>query len=139
MEVSKINCEDLDKRTKEYKECVKLRNESKGLGDTVEKITKATGIKKVVDKVAETLGVDCGCEERKERLNKLFPYRKTECATPEEVAYLKNFFANKPAKLDFNTQGELIKIYNRIFNERRKVSSCSPCVNAILDSLKTIV
>ncbi len=47
----------------------KKTTKSKGLGDTVEKITKATGIKSVVG--------DCkGCEERKERLNKLFPYNK---------------------------------------------------------------
>jgi|TARA_R100001082_G_C4289864_1_gene127705 hypothetical protein len=47
---------------------------SKGLGDTIEKITKATGIKKVVNKVSEITGKDCGCNERKDKLNKLFPY-----------------------------------------------------------------
>ena len=47
---------------------------SKGLGDTIEKITKATGIKKVVDKVSESTKKDCGCNKRKETLNKLFPY-----------------------------------------------------------------
>ena len=41
----------------------------RGIGDTIERITKATGIKSVVDKVSEATGVDCGCEERKERLN----------------------------------------------------------------------
>ena len=50
------------------------KNKSKGLGDTVAKITKATGIKKVVDKVSETTGKDCGCKKRKKALNKLFPY-----------------------------------------------------------------
>lgn len=45
--------------------------ESKGLGDTIEKITKATGIKKVVD----ALSGDCGCNKRKEALNKAFPYK----------------------------------------------------------------
>ena len=50
------------------------KNKSKGLGDTIEKITKATGIKKVVDKVSEITGKDCGCEERKQVLNRLFPY-----------------------------------------------------------------
>ena len=34
--------------------------ESKGLGDTIAKITKATGIKKVVDTVAKAAGKDCG-------------------------------------------------------------------------------
>jgi len=45
---------------------------SKGLGDTIEKITKATGIKKVVDTV--TGKKDCGCGKRKDTMNKMFPY-----------------------------------------------------------------
>ena len=45
----------------------------KGLGDTVEAITKATGIKKVVKKF---VGNDCGCKKRKEALNKAFPYKR---------------------------------------------------------------
>ena len=49
-------------------------NKSKGLGDTIEKITKATGIKKVVDTVSKVTGKDCGCNKRKDTLNKLFPY-----------------------------------------------------------------
>ena len=47
---------------------------SKGLGDTIEKITKATGIKKVVDTVAKATGKDCGCNKRKDNINKMFPY-----------------------------------------------------------------
>ena len=50
------------------------KQKSKGLGDTIEKITKATGIKKVVDKASKVTGKDCGCNKRKETLNKLFPY-----------------------------------------------------------------
>ena len=45
-------------------------DKSKGLGDTVEKITKATGIKSLFEKIKG----DCGCEKRKENLNKKFPY-----------------------------------------------------------------
>ena len=41
------------------------KKKSKGLGDTIEKITKATGIKKVVEKVSEVTGKDCGCNDRK--------------------------------------------------------------------------
>ena len=48
---------------------------SKGLGDTIEKITKATGIKTVVDKISKTTKKDCGCGKRKETLNKFFPYK----------------------------------------------------------------
>ena len=50
---------------------------SKGLGDTIEKITKATGIKKVVDKVSKVTGKDCGCNKRKDILNSFFPYNNT--------------------------------------------------------------
>ena len=46
---------------------------SKGLGDTIEKITTATGIKSVVEKVAEVTKKPCGCSKRKETLNKVFP------------------------------------------------------------------
>ena len=46
--------------------------QSKGLGDTIEKITKATGIKKVIETV--TGKKDCGCNKRKQNLNERFPY-----------------------------------------------------------------
>ena len=48
---------------------------SRGLGDTIEKITKATGIKKVVNKINKVTGKDCGCNKRKETLNRFFPYK----------------------------------------------------------------
>jgi len=47
---------------------------SNGLGDSIEKITKATGIKKVVDTVNKATGKDCGCNKRKQALNRMFPY-----------------------------------------------------------------
>ena len=49
---------------------------SKGLGDTIHKVTKATGIKTIVDKVSKGLNVPCGCEGRREALNRLVPYEK---------------------------------------------------------------
>jgi hypothetical protein len=43
---------------------------SQGLGDTIEKITTATGIKYVVETVAKAAGVeDCGCSGRKATMN----------------------------------------------------------------------
>ena len=42
---------------------------SKGLGDTIEKVTAATGIKKVVETVSRASGRDCGCNGRKKTLN----------------------------------------------------------------------
>ena len=49
---------------------------SQGLGDSVEKFTKATGIKKMVDTMSRGLNLPCGCEARKGVLNKMFPYKK---------------------------------------------------------------
>tara|TARA_R100000935_G_scaffold47756_1_gene71948 strand:- start:26 stop:208 length:183 start_codon:yes stop_codon:yes gene_type:complete len=48
---------------------------SRGLGDSIEKFTQATGIKKVVDKISEATGKDCGCGNRKDALNRAFPYK----------------------------------------------------------------
>ena len=49
---------------------------SKGLGDSIEKFTKATGIKKMVDTMSKGLNIRCGCEARKGALNKMFPYKQ---------------------------------------------------------------
>mgnify|MGYP003670231891 FL=1 len=53
-----------------------MTKKSKGLGDSIEKITKATGIKKVVDTVSKVVKKDCGCTARKDALNRIFPYNK---------------------------------------------------------------
>jgi len=47
---------------------------TKGLGDSVEKFTKATGIKKVVESVSKATGKPCGCNQRRDSLNRMFPY-----------------------------------------------------------------
>jgi len=48
---------------------------SQGLGDSIEKFTTKTGIKTIVDKVSDGLNIPCGCQQRKEALNKMFPYK----------------------------------------------------------------
>ena len=50
---------------------------SRGLGDSIHKFTKATGIKSVVDKVSKGLNIHCGCEARQETLNNMVPYNKS--------------------------------------------------------------
>ena len=49
---------------------------SRGLGDTINKFTTATGIKKAVNVVAKATGSDCGCNKRQDALNRAFPYNK---------------------------------------------------------------
>ncbi len=45
----------------------------KGLGDTIARATKATGINALVKAVTK----DCGCKKRQEKLNNMFPYGRT--------------------------------------------------------------
>ena len=54
-----------------------MKKESKGLGDTIAKITHFVGLDKLAERIANALGYeDCGCTRRKTTLNKLFPYKK---------------------------------------------------------------
>ena len=53
------------------------KNKSKGLGDSIERITKATGIHNLAQKGAKAIGKkDCGCGKRRDALNRMFPYKK---------------------------------------------------------------
>ena len=54
-----------------------MKEKSKGLGDTIQKITNATGLSALTSMLQEK-GVikDCGCSDRKKKLNKKFPYKK---------------------------------------------------------------
>lgn len=49
---------------------------ARGLGDSIERVTQATGIKSIVEKGARALGKDCGCDKRRDTLNRIFPYKK---------------------------------------------------------------
>ena len=52
---------------------------SRGLGDTIEKFIAKTGIKRVVKVVTKKAGIDdCGCDNRRDTLNRLFPYGKNK-------------------------------------------------------------
>jgi hypothetical protein len=54
------------------------RGDYNGLGDLVEKVTVNTGIKRIVDKIAKATGKDCGCNKRKDALNRLVPFKKED-------------------------------------------------------------
>lgn len=108
---------------------------SEGLGDTLEKVFKATGI----DKVAKWLaGEDCGCDKRKEKLNKMFPYRKINCLTEEEHGILETFFSRNTAEITPSDQHALLKVYNRVLNVRQEATSCSSCWRDIIMQLRKI-
>lgn len=108
---------------------------SKGLGDTVEKVAKKTGVKKLVEWVS---GEDCGCEERRKKLNDLFRYRQPECLLQEEFDFLKEIYKEKTPALDLHRRQTLTRINNRVFKERKELSTCGPCYKRILADLEVV-
>lgn len=138
----------IDKRSKDYREYKEWRarhsdynilkegieSAPKGLGDTVAKITKAIGLDKVVKFIA---GEDCGCDERKDKLNSSFKYKNIKCLTEDDYNYLRDFFKKNSGRITFEEKFRVITIYNYVFNAREKTnSSCPPCIIKIVRELK---
>jgi hypothetical protein len=112
-----------DKRTKAYKDWkANQEKASQGLGDTIAKVTEATGIKKAVKFLA---GEDCGCDERQERLNRIFKYNKPECLNEQEYEYIADWIENGNDKLNSKQLKEMNVIYNRVFKKKFRCQKCS--------------
>lgn len=110
----------------------------KGLGDTIEAITEATGIKAVVEKVKEVTGWDCECDARKETLNRLFPYVKPNCLTENNYNYLSNLFSKHLNEISINQQYEIIEIYLQVFGTKLEHSNCSSCWRDRINELRKV-
>ena len=113
--------------------------ESKGLGDSIEKALKATGIKKVVDKVSQITGTECNCSDRRDKLNKLFPYKNVRQFTQDELSIYESVLPRlKDNRITGQDQATLVKLYNKVFNANKKPSSCTSCVQQTLAKLKKV-
>ena len=54
----------------------KINKNSQGLGDTIAKITHFLKLDILADRVAKFFGKeDCGCDRRRQKLNKIVPYK----------------------------------------------------------------
>jgi len=111
------------------------RKKATGLGDTVEQVLEATGIAKVAKFV---LGEDCGCEERKKRLNELLPYRKPECLTEDEFNYLDQSQVLSNNAIKPSEQDAILKIFNRVFKKNQEPTNCATCLRDIIHQLNII-
>ena len=119
----------------------RVQVKKEGLGDKIEKITKATGIKSVVDKISEVTGLDCGCSERKKILNKsrFFAKYEPECIDEDEYKILKELVTKPPYIMSTEYQANVLKVYNKIFRLKQKVTNCGTCWENIKNQCKTIV
>ena len=84
---------------------------SKGLGDTVAKITKAIGIEPCP-----------GCKKRQEKLNKIFPYQKGTMTDEQREAYIKVKDKTTLQNEDLNV---IQNTYNAVF--QTNVKPCRSC------------
>ena len=117
----------------------KRKTPARGLGDTIEQITEATGIKKVVETFSKVTGVDCKCEERKAKLNNLIPYRrKVNCLTESDYEALKPFVSPKKGSLTPNEQWQIQSIYFRVFEVKLDDSNCASCWRDIINDLRKV-
>jgi hypothetical protein len=112
------------------------RKKAQGLGDTIEQITEVTGIKKVVKVL---FGDDCGCDERKEKLNKIFPYNKIECLEESEYNALTQIIVKGKMTFSPSEQMQLLKVYNRVFNVKQQPTNCNSCWREIIKRLDKLV
>ena len=125
--------EALDKRSKEYKDW-KKEQKAEGLGDVVEKVLEKTGIAKAAKFL---LGDDCGCEERKEALNKIWR-RNPECLQEDEYDYLKEWFSEEHHRMKPSEQRKMLVIYNRVFKTKQQFTTCTSCLRDINTKMKKV-
>ncbi len=133
-----------DKRTKEYKYWkanFDARPNDIGLGDVIENITSATGIKKVVELFID--GEDCGCDKRKEKLNKIklkFPIYRcfTEDLYNQWTEFRKKRIKGSWKGVKLNHQDKLfeIEVTKHLFVKSFK--PCSRCGTALKDRIEQI-
>jgi len=123
-------------QSKNTKDTLMPKTKSSGFGDTVEKVLDATGIGAVAKFI---MGEDCGCSDRREVLNKVFPYQKPNCLTEDEYNYLNDYFAKGKNVIAPEVQKELVAIYNRVFNDKAQTTGCSKCfLNSIHKKLERV-
>jgi hypothetical protein len=115
------------------------KQKAKGLGDTIEQITEATGIKAAVEMFSKATGLDCKCEERKAKLNQLFSYnRNINCLTESDYNALTDLIAPSKDTLTIEEQNVISEIYLNVFNYRLQLSSCGSCWKGKIDELRKV-
>ena len=139
-----------DKRTKEYKQWKKhqknlqkaIDNDTayveRGAGDKLEQLTEKTGIKKAVKKI---FGDDCGCDERKAKLNKVKALRTrfkiVGCFTEDTYNAWTNFIKEDHSKITYQQQVEIIiPIYTQLF--ARKFKPLTFCLDSFINDINAV-
>jgi len=119
------------------KKSTKKKPDPKGLGDKIEQFTEATGIKAAVKAV---FGEDCGCDERRKTLNRLFPaltkFDDNQKARYEEyvLPYRDQEFGEVPSR-NAKAMGNL---YFEMTGKNENVTGCGSCLKTVKKALDKI-
>lgn len=72
-------------------------------------------------------GEDCGCDERKEKLNKLFPYKKPQCMSETRYKQWTEFRANPTEVLETKDQKLIAHMHAELFDHAlHEPCTCTP-------------
>jgi len=113
-------------------------SKSKGLGDEIKKFTDKTGLSKLVKKI---FGDDCGCAERQEKLNNMFPnFKNIRAFTKDEKEIYEGVMPeiDKTSRITKEQKYIVGKLYKSIFGSNAKWSSCGSCNKKTLDNIRKI-
>ena len=108
------------------------------LGDLIEKITTYTGIKWIVKKI---WGDDCGCDERRKKLNQMFPnFKNIRQFTEDEMKIYDEVVpvVDKKGMLTPAERQIVSALYKGVFGVDPQWKSCSPCNKQIMNNLKKV-
>lgn len=116
-----------------------------GVGDKVEEVLASKPIKPIVEKVKAIFwkeGEDCGCDERKEKLNKLFKGRRKRirCLTEKQYQYLHKTLPKVKLSVEYDTMVEIKKIHSSVFNYHYSApcGTCGKVNRRIVDDMRSV-
>lgn len=110
---------------------------SKGLGDDIEKVLESPAIKPITESIKKLVwgesSEDCGCDERKELLNKLFPKNRPNCFTKEQYEDWTEISGTikKTGEISHENQTKIIMYLRSILNMSVSGDGCRNCSASI--------
>lgn len=122
-----------------------------GLGDTIEKVLESPILKPITKAIKKLIfkdGEDCGCKERKQKLNQAFKYKlKPRCLTEQEYIEWGEFKKIVTLTISDKQIKYICKVFSEVMNKQyyEPCRGCSPkpllymidSLNVVYDSYET--
>jgi hypothetical protein len=66
-------------------------------------------------------------------------YNVTNCLEEKEYNYLSDFLSKNKQNVTMVEQRALLDIFNRVFNQRKQMSSCPSCIRGMIADLRKLM